>query len=344
MSATSNVTEFRHWTAAEDAIMRQRYTTCPTDQIALVLGRSLFAVRNRAKSMKLRKPPAWSEAQTQRLREAYGNVRTRDLAAELGKSPLAVKQHAVKIGLSSGRFYTPAQIELVRQLWPTLTAAEVAARVFGTRRGAQAIYKIAEQLGIRKIEFHTPETIERVRVLHAQKLTDTAIGSELGLTREQVTHIRRTHLKLPANHDTIREILRGNVEKQKRSMGIKNGGELRAVGYRRYARSNGWPDDLRPREVQILNVLAQRGPMTALEIAEAIGANTSPTFSTGSKRLLLADSGRDGTYTASLIKLGLIHSLVRFGTGKTAGNRLPNLYVLTMEAIAILETASAEAV
>src|SRR5262245_14638096 len=81
--------------------------------------------------------------------------------------------------------------------------------------------------------------------------------------------------------------------------------------------------------------------MTAIEIAEAIGSNTSPIWRTGKRRILLASNGGHGTYTAELISRGLLIGLVNAGpkckqTGKGCGRR-KHLYTLGPVALAILQ-------
>ena len=91
-----------------------------------------------------------------------------------------------------------------------------------------------------------------------------------------------------------------------------------------------------------MNVLAARGvPMTLVELAEAIGANTSTTHRTGSKRIVLSGNGPGGTYTASLMQRGLVIGLHQAGplcgaTGKGSGRR-KSLYTLGPAALAILQ-------
>jgi hypothetical protein len=330
----------RPWTDRDLGILARAYGACQSlAGLAAALGRTPMAVRTMANRLGLKVDGGqrpWTAAEAERVKEAWGKVRTKDLARELGRSASAVKQKAEKLGLDSGRYLTPEEFDLVRELYPTHTAADIAERLYGSRRGALAVYKVAESLGLRKLARIEPELIERVRALHAEKLTDTAIAGELNLTREQVTHVRRTRLKLSANHDTIREIVRGNPAKQQATLGIRHGGDLRALGHRRYARANGWPEDLRPREVQILNVLADRGvPMTRLELSRAIGMRTDRIGGNG-RPALLTGNGPGGTYTASLLRAGYLLKLRRAATGRGRGGSC-DLYYLGPAALKILE-------
>lgn len=237
---------------------------------------------------------------------------------------------------------TPEQLALVRELYPTHTAAEIARRLFGSPRAAKAVYWIALSLGLRKHPHHAPELLDQVRGLVREGLTDAAIGRQLGLPRETISHIRSSRLKLPRNEAAIKEAGRRAVKKQQATLGIRSGGELRQWAYRRYAAENGWPQDLRPREVQILNVLAAAGvPLTRLALAEAIGANTSPTHKTGKRRIPLSNNShgaRGGTYTASLAQKGFLVRLPRASQDLGGGKgKSVDLYTLSSLALAILQ-------
>jgi transcriptional regulator with XRE-family HTH domain len=168
----------------------------------------------------------------------------------------------------------------------------------------------------------TKERLDQIRQLHAQGLTDREIGERLGISRSEISRHRRD-LGLPVHWPII---LRRALQAQLRSMGLRSPGEMRQRAYRRYARDNGWPEDLRYREVQILNALARQGPLTRLQLADAIGMRTDRIGGNGSAALL-TDNGRAGTYTASLLRRGLIAWLGR-RPGPVPGG-LAGVYALT---------------
>lgn len=289
---------------------------------------------------------SWTPELDQILRDKWGVVPTRDLAEELGRSMLAIKQRARKIGLRNRRRFTPDEVQLVKDLYSTHTAAQIAKRMYGTGRSAKAIFTLAKRLGLRKWPSHAPEVIDRVRELHAEGLNDYEIAASMpGFTRDQVHSIRYERLKLPMNEASIAEARRRAVKTQYTRLGVANGGELRALAYRNFAVNNGWPDDLPPRAVQILNILAEHGPKTAPELAAAIGTKTDARNSvTGYRQHLKCSSHSPlvqghGTYTGLLQSRGLIVRQNRsLGPGcGTRGGRIPGLYMLTPAAIAIRE-------
>lgn len=289
---------------------------------------------------------SWTPELDQVLRDKWGVVPTRGLAEELGRSMLAIKQRARKIGLRNRRRFTPDEVQLVKDLYPTHTAAQIAKRLYGTGRSAKAIFTLAKRLGLRKWPSHAPEVIDRVRELHAEGLNDYEIAARMpGFTRDQVHSIRYERLKLPMNEASIAEARRRAVKTQYTRLGVANGGELRALAYRNFAVNNGWPDDLPPRAVQILNILAEQGPKTSPELAAAIGTKTDARNSvTGYRQHLKCSSHSPlvrghGTYTGLLQSRGLIVRQNRsLGPGcGTRGGRIPGLYMLTPAAVAIRE-------
>jgi hypothetical protein len=230
--------------------------------------------------------------------------------------------------------WTDAEREMVRQLHATHSAEEISLKLFGHTRMVRSIYNLASRLGLRKWPKWPADVQERVRALHAGGLLDREIASRVGLGRRQVAHVRKNLLGLPVHAGRVLEIKRTLPARQALSLGIRHGGDLRRLAFRQFAVANGWPEDLRPREVQILNVLAEQGPQTMHDLAVKIGMRTDRIGGNG-RPALLVGNGPGGTYTASLMRRGLIWQQTRYATGGPKGkNRLPNLYCLTPEAIA----------
>lgn len=326
------------WSAAELDVVRRLYPTTPVGEIAHQLGRSEDAVRHAAKRVGVKAARTWTTADDAALAAAWGKVRSQDLARTLKRSPSAIRQRAIKLGLDAGRQYTDAERALVRELYPTHTAAQIAERVLGTGKAAKAVYRLAFALGLSKQPHLPDEVLAAVRRECAAGGTDAAVARRLGLTREQVTHVRN-RLGIPRDEAAVLAARRAGVKTQYARLGVRTAGELRALAYREFARENGWPEDLRPREVQILNALAARGvPMTAPELAAAIGANTAERHRTGKRRILLSGNGPGGTYTASLARRGLVVNLGRLAAVAGRGKgRSRCLFTLGPAALAILE-------
>lgn len=233
--------------------------------------------------------------------------------------------------------YTAAEMDLVRRRYGELTAAELAARIHGTPRAARLIYRLAHRIGLRKWP-DCREHYEPVRRLHAEGLTDADIASRLGLDRRYVSTIRADRLRLPVNADAVRAAGRRAVAAQRRTLGIRSSGDLRRWAYRKFARERGWPEDLRPRAVQILELLAVAGPLDRWQIAEGIGWNVGRSLKgKHGQRFLLASNDPEGSYTAHLLKRGLVVYQIRSrSSGRQGIGRLPGLYMLSPAALDIV--------
>lgn len=234
--------------------------------------------------------------------------------------------------------WTPEEDALLRRHYSEHPASWIAERIFGTPHATKAVYHRAVLLGLRKWPHHPPELIEAVRHLHAEGLHDRDIARRLGRDRDQVHAIRYARLKLPANAAAVAAAARQAVRTQYERLGIRSAGELRALSYRRYAVENGWPADLRPRAVQILNLLSAAGvPLSRRQIADGIGMRWK-----GSRRSL-ASNDPEGSYLAHLAARGLVTRLVCAGPHPGPGKgRNIDLYQLGPEAITILAQKAKE--
>lgn len=328
------MSEFRHWTGAEDAFLWAGWADgLPVDQVAKLCNRTVSAVRNRAKERGLKRPLAWTPWADDALRAEFGRpgVNTRVLALRLGKSYGAVKQRAARLGLKSYRWWSRAEKRALRARYGKEDAAGLARDLGKTVR---SVYQNAKKLGLVKCVRWPAKVIGRVKALNAAGLCDREIAARLRKRLDQVKHIRR-RFGLPRRPD--RDARRRSIENQRRTCGVKNSGELRAWSFRKYAREQGWPEDLRPREVQVLNVLADGVPRTKRELAAAIGMRAD--HDRAAK--VLCGNGPGGSYTATLMRRGLATCLGRIGprckeTGKGNGVRL-RLYTLGPAALAILQ-------
>jgi len=198
--------------------------------------------------------------------------------------------------------------------------------------------------GIAKTVLHVSESQKKAIVKLARKgLCNPCIAREVGLGDRHSVARWRGRAGCPSSVGQIqccrcKERTAEKTRRQCRDAGVRSLAEIRSLAFAKFAIDNGWPEDLRPREVQILNVLADRGvPMSRLELAEAIGMRTDRMASRGTL-VLLVGNGPGGTYTASLMRRGLLLKLKRgarvHGQGK---GRSRDLYCLGPAAIAILE-------
>lgn len=192
--------------------------------------------------------------------------------------------------------------------------------VFG--RTAPSIYFAADRCGlVRRRVPHGRELIALVRARNAEGWIDQEIADDWTATqphqpigRRMICTIRKS-LGLASNRmsDRVRDQVRQRTSFQLERAGVRSLADLRTRRHQRFASDRGWPGSLRPREVQIVDLLYERGSMTRRQIASAIGLGGD-----NQRKLLSCKYGR-GSYLANLMHTGLVvrstHKTVK-GVGK----------------------------
>ena len=165
-----------------------------------------------------------------------------------------------------------------------------------------------------------------IRAQHASEWSDTEIANGWNERNpQQQTHRRavgeyRKWMGLKTNGprtERYRRRVRAKTAEQLAAIGVTTLADLRAMRYREFARQRGWPEDLRPREVQILDLLYEQGPNTRRGIAEGIGWN----MERGQRALLACKYGR-GSYLANLMHRGLVVRMGRVVKGDGIGKNV----------------------
>lgn len=237
--------------------------------------------------------------------------------------------------------WTPADDARLRDLYPTGTAAEAAAAL--GRTVSATLHRI-DRLGLTKYPRWPAEVIEQARRLNAEGCPDRVVAERMPdvfaagpAGRDQAKCLRQRY-GWPFHRDL--EGKRRALAGQRRTLGVRHGGDLRALGYRRYAQRCGWPDDLPPRAVQVLNLLATGGPQTAEQLHRAMGlklkrnsVHGGPVWLPCSARSALCHG--HGTYTGLLIAKGLVVGIRRGGGPGSRAARRPDLYTLTPHAVSV---------
>jgi hypothetical protein len=171
-----------------------------------------------------------------------------------------------------------------------------------------------------------PRLDAKVKRFSERGLSDAEVAKEIGCERHAVSDARK-RLGLPAQtySEHRREMVRRKTREQCRAAGVRNLAEVRVLAWRRRAAVSGWPADLQPRAIQILDALSARGPMTRREVAAAIGMTWR------GSRNSLKSRGQGGTHLAQLMARGLVVSFPRLVkmTGQGKG-RSCNLYSLAL--------------
>lgn len=287
----------------------------------------------------------WTRVNDAVLRTLWGTLTNAEIGRRVGGTAGAVKCRARKLRLPRlRRPWTDAEDDRLRALYPTHTAEQCAIAI---GRSLCSTTQRIDTLNLSKHPRWPAEVVERARRLNADGCPDRVIAERMadvfapGETGQyQAKQLRKTH-GWPFRPD--REAKQRAVASQRKTLGVRHGGDLRALGYRRYAERAGWPTDLPPRAVQILNVLATSGPKTAMQLAAAIGMPTDKQNVVHGGPRLLACSAHSalckghGTYTGLLIARGLVVAVRRSGgpgAGK-GGARRPDLYTLTPHAVRV---------
>lgn len=218
----------------------------------------------------------------------------------------------------------------------TSTAKEIAAMLPG--RSVSAVVNCANKLieifGLPKLTRQLPpDTHDRIRELHARKMTDSEIGSVLKINRRYVAELRKS-MGLPLHHDRLLEQRCKAVKAQWASLGIKNRAGLRVLSHRKYARDHGLPEQLRFRAVQVAYCLARHGPSTRRQICSRLGLKWVSVRKNGlcANGNWVKNKKRDqkATYLSELMDEGMVVKLNRaLSTGRRGGN--VSLYDLTPE-------------
>jgi hypothetical protein len=207
------------------------------------------------------------------------------------------------------------------------TAAQIGEAL---RRSLPSIFARAESLGLarrlvrRKIG--SGQSWERIfRRLHAQGYSDAEIAGRLKCDRKELGKLRRTMgLSSNAYSARFRRKVRARTGSQLRAAGLKTLAELRIKVWREKIRGMGWPEDLRPRAAQILDVLYYQGPLTRRQIAEKCGMPWK------GSRQSLCSSDPEGTYLAHLQRRGLVVALGRSIRSGPNSGQWCNLYAVPM--------------
>lgn len=266
----------------------------------------------------------WTKREDAYLRRWRGKRSDAQIAEQLGRSPMSVKCRAQKIGLVQRRMWTERELRYLRTHVGSMPRVEIARRL---GRTPSQVYQAVARYCPNQVQWRTcvdERWLKRMRSLHARGYSDAEIADKLGCERHTVGDWRR-RLGLADNTRSERRRRRvaEKTRKQLEAEGLRSLGELRVKAFRDRARAAGWPDDLRPRAVQVLNALWDHGPMTRRELADAIGMPWK-----GSRKSLTSDDP-EGSYLAHLMRRGLVVNLGRIAKGKGRG-RSANVYSLPL--------------
>jgi hypothetical protein len=209
--------------------------------------------------------------------------------------------------------WTQAELATLRALYPVSTAIAVARRLGCS---VTRVYNGANAYGLKKSRTVpiTRKFLATVRRLHKAGWSDPDIAAELGCERHTISRHRK-RLGLPSNQygQRHRDKVRETTARQLEAAGVPTLADVRAKAFRSFAESRGWPADLPPRAVMILDALEIGGVMTRRQIADAIGMPWK------GSRHSLKSNGQGGSYLARLMRAGLVMCLGRLKKGRGPG-------------------------
>jgi hypothetical protein len=279
----------------------------------------------------------WQRGEKANLRRWYGAITVAEIGARLARTTDSVRNMARGLGLRTRRYWPKDQLRQLRRLYGRVPGPELARRLGVSLK---RLHNAAKRHGLTAERFAWTAAAERrLKELHGQGWSDTEIAREFGCERHTVSACRE-RLGLPAWygtpgspwHEHRKTQVRERTAAQLKAAGCASLGELRRKAYRDYARANGWPEDLRPRAVMILNALAAKGPMTREQIAAAVGMPWK-----GSRKSLVSNDP-EGSYLGNLQARGLVCYLHRSApSGRQGGGRIPGLYMLTVKALNLIK-------
>lgn len=283
----------------------------------------------------------WTQVDLDFVRAHYGKLSTAKIAKRLKRTRTAIIGIAKKLGVVTGRWWSSTDLEYLRENYGKMPGDELAKKLgISMKRLYTAVKRYGLVLSPR---FQwTPPAEQLLRTRHAEGYSDAEIADELGCDRHAVGR-KRHALGLPRLYGRAdspwpqrgRDKVRLKTREQCRAAGVEHLGQIRSMVYRQFAVEHGWPEGIRPRAVQILHLLADRGPMTRKQICEGLGMTwKSKNFG----RNNLASNDKRGSYLADLLARGLVCYQHRSQTGGTlkTGNRIPGLYMLTLRALEML--------
>lgn len=241
---------------------------------------------------------------------------------------------------SGRRFWTDSERATLRRLYGHTSTAVIAAKL---GRSERSVYHQAGVMGLMTPAHRMSDaTAKRLIELCEQGYCNRCIGRQIGFCRQEVRRWRKRLDAKPLNAKamsrtckTCIESVRAKTQRQCEAAGVESLGNVRALAFRRYARECGWPEDLRPRAVQILNFLRDNGPSTREAIAAGIGM---PWI--GSRRSLKS-SDPEGSYLANLMGRGLVISLGRLVRGRGKGKSV-HVYSLALNVEELIDGQAAE--
>jgi hypothetical protein len=274
---------------------------------------------------------SWSGREKRKLSLWWAKgVPRAEISRRLGRSIPSVVSRAKLLGCRRpGRHYfTRDEARLLRIRYRVDGAAWCARRL---KVSIQQVRAAARRLGIaRRIPRIDYADLDRFIRRHwplgwSDREIADAYTARRRITERHTVGDRRRAMALASNalsehrRRKIAETTRQQLQREK----LPTLAALRANRFREYARERGWPENLPPRGVQILDALYERGPMTRRQIAAAVGMP----WKGGNTFNWTPPKYTRGSYLADLAARGLVVRMRRAAPGGRGGQKV-DLYAI----------------
>ena len=165
------------WSGDETNLLAELFSSTPNEEIAERIGRSLDAIANKARKMKLRKMDFWSEAEDELLRRLYKELSYERLSQRLGRSSGATQVRVIVLGLECKvDNWTEDEIDFLEKSYSQMTYPQIAQKLGRTRT---AVAAKAEKLGFTKHHHWSQADVRKLRRLYA-KFTARQVAEIMG--------------------------------------------------------------------------------------------------------------------------------------------------------------------
>ena len=175
--------ESNYWSEREEELLAELFTTTPNEEIAERIGRSLYAIDNKARKMGLRKMVFWSEDEDELLKKIYKALSYEQLAQRLGRTEGAIKSRVIVLGLEyKVANWTEDEIDFLKKSYSQMTYPQIAEKL---GRTWTAVAAKAEKMGFTKNHHWYEADALKLRQLYA-RFTTRQIAEIMGCSCSSV--------------------------------------------------------------------------------------------------------------------------------------------------------------
>lgn len=236
-----------------------------------------------------------------------------------------------------GKPWTADDLDRLRAAWPQVLAGRITARELAAQfpgRSKLSLHRQAQKLGVSgsRQPCKRPDNWEQIlREKLAEGWHDSEIAALWGIDRRYLGSLRQK-LGLPASglNDRLRQKVAAKTREQCEKAGVRSLAEVRGKAYRDFSISHGWPTTVRPRGVQILELLIAEPCLTRRQICDRLGLMWISTRRNGLKS---NDNVNGGTYLSNLMHDGLVIASprIKYGAGKGQSHRVYSASPLALQ-------------